>query len=401
MEAIGKSRGIIKRFLAFSILLSILQNGQTSSVPRGPAEALNSKNQPRLVKQGGSIGTKHYGHFEVPDYLLRLRERHNNEWSNFGQAEHENSPNLGIITSIRHHGIVEDKRSRPKWQGQQSLDFRLATISKNEKLVAGSLRLPIQRVKHQNSTIPVKVQIIGTSNTVGSKVFIEGSKESWLNIPLPPATLYSLLRRRQLLRLSVSFDRSRVQVSEADPHVLTFHRNTKRDAKINRIRRDIKAIENMEGSTSEDLINKKRNSGEKRNKRRRKNRKGKSDTSNREKRSPQYLMNKRYIESTCQRRDLMVNFNAIGWSKWVIAPMAYNAGYCYGNCPFPLSAHFNTTNHAIILHLMHNLGVAHSQINSPCCTPVTFGPQSILFFDGDDVVLQVYEDMIVESCGCR
>ncbi|VDL64358.1 unnamed protein product [Hymenolepis diminuta] len=230
-------------------------------------------------------------------------------------------------------------------------------------MIAGSLRLPIRRVKHQNSTIPVKVHIFGAGKIVGSDVYVEGSKESWLNVPLPPATLHNLLRRRQLLRLTVSLDRSRVLDSEADPHKAT--------------------------------------SGAKRKKRRRKNRNGKSDTSNREKRSPQYLMNKRYIESTCQRRDLMVNFNTIGWSKWVIAPMAYNAGYCYGYCPFPLSAHFNTTNHAVILHLMHNLGVAHSEVNSPCCTPLTFGPQSILFFDGDDVVLQVYEDMIVESCGCR
>lgn len=133
----------------------------------------------------------------------------------------------------------------------------------------------------------------------------------------------------------------------------------------------------------------------------RKRRKGSRVPGNREKRSPHYLMNKRYIDATCQRRDLTVNFNAIGWSRWVIAPAAYNAGYCFGYCPFPLSAHFNTTNHAIIIHLMHNLGVAPPQVGPPCCTPLTFSPQSILFFDGGDVVLQVYEDMIVESCGCR
>lgn len=112
-------------------------------------------------------------------------------------------------------------------------------------------------------------------------------------------------------------------------------------------------------------------------------------------------MNQRYIASTCQRRDLMVNFNAVGWSRWVIAPTAYNAGYCFGYCPFPLSAHFNTTNHAIIIHLMYNLRVAPPQVKPPCCTPLTFSPQSILFFDGDEVVLQVYEDMVVETCGCR
>ncbi len=97
----------------------------------------------------------------------------------------------------------------------------------------------------------------------------------------------------------------------------------------------------------------------------------------------------------------MVNFDAVGWSKWVIAPTAYNAGYCYGHCPFPLSAHFNTTNHAIILHLMYSLRVSPPHIPPPCCTPLTFSPQSILYFDGNEVVLQVYENMIVETCGCR
>lgn len=120
-------------------------------------------------------------------------------------------------------------------------------------MIAGSLRLPIRRVKHQNSTIPVKVHIFGAGNVVGSEVYVEGSKESWLNVPLPPATLHNLLRRRQLLRLSVSLDRSRVLDSEADPHVLTYYRNTKQAGKLNRIRRDIRAIEKMEGNITRNL----------------------------------------------------------------------------------------------------------------------------------------------------
>lgn len=115
--------------------------------------------------------------------------------------------------------------------------------------------------------------------------------------------------------------------------------------------------------------------------------------------NPQYMMNQRYLASTCQRRDLIVNFAAVGWSRWVIAPTAYNAGYCFGTCPFPLSSHFNTTNHAIIIHLVSSLKVA--QIPAPCCVPLSFSAQSLLYFEAGEVVLQVYENMVVETCGCR
>ncbi|VUZ45009.1 unnamed protein product, partial [Hymenolepis diminuta] len=81
----------------------------------------------------------------------------------------------------------------------------------------------------------------------------------------------------QLLRLTVSLDRSRVLDSEADPHVLTFYRSTKQAGELNRIRRDIRAIVKMEGNITRNLVKEKATSGAKRKKRRRKNRNGKSD----------------------------------------------------------------------------------------------------------------------------
>ncbi len=70
----------------------------------GPQELLMSKNEPRRVK---NLARRRRdpapSKSDVPDYLLRLRERHAKEWMNFGQAEGGNGPNLGIITTIRHH----------------------------------------------------------------------------------------------------------------------------------------------------------------------------------------------------------------------------------------------------------------------------------------------------------
>lgn len=40
---------------------------------------------------------------------------------------------------------------------------------------------------------------------------------------------------------------------------------------------------------------------------------------------------------------------------WIIAPDGYGAFYCSGECNFPLNAHKNATNHAIVQTLVHLL----------------------------------------------
>lgn len=39
----------------------------------------------------------------------------------------------------------------------------------------------------------------------------------------------------------------------------------------------------------------------------------------------------------CQRRKLTVDFNEIGWGEWIISPKTFEAQYCAGRCPFPLT----------------------------------------------------------------
>ena len=41
--------------------------------------------------------------------------------------------------------------------------------------------------------------------------------------------------------------------------------------------------------------------------------------------------------STCRRHKLEVNFADIGWSDWIISPQTFEAFYCAGACPFPLT----------------------------------------------------------------
>ncbi|XP_039767909.1 growth/differentiation factor 6 [Ornithorhynchus anatinus] len=102
----------------------------------------------------------------------------------------------------------------------------------------------------------------------------------------------------------------------------------------------------------------------------------------------------------CGRKALHVNFKELGWDDWIIAPLEYEAYHCDGLCDFPLRSHLEPTNHAIIQTLIHSMDPAAAPPS--CCVPTKLTPISILYIDaGNNVVYKQYEDMVVESCGCR
>ncbi|NXI27081.1 DERR protein, partial [Sterrhoptilus dennistouni] len=102
----------------------------------------------------------------------------------------------------------------------------------------------------------------------------------------------------------------------------------------------------------------------------------------------------------CKPRRLYISFSDVGWENWIIAPQGYLANYCRGDCPFPLAAELNSTNHAVLQTLVHSLDPQGTP--QPCCVPVRLSPISILYYDNsDNVVLRHYEDMVVDECGCR
>ncbi|NXH48879.1 GDF3 factor, partial [Dicaeum eximium] len=102
----------------------------------------------------------------------------------------------------------------------------------------------------------------------------------------------------------------------------------------------------------------------------------------------------------CKPRRLYISFSDVGWENWIIAPQGYLANYCRGDCPFPLAAELNSTNHAVLQTMVHSLDPHGTP--QPCCVPVRLSPISILYYDNsDNVVLRHYEDMVVDECGCR
>uniref|UniRef100_A0A8C3XJN3 Bone morphogenetic protein 5 n=1 Tax=Chelydra serpentina TaxID=8475 RepID=A0A8C3XJN3_CHESE len=92
-------------------------------------------------------------------------------------------------------------------------------------------------------------------------------------------------------------------------------------------------------------------------------------------------------------------FQKLG-TDWIIAPEGYAAFYCDGECSFPLNAHMNATNHAIVQTLVHLMFPDH--VPKPCCAPTKLNAISVLYFDdSSNVILKKYRNMVVRSCGCH
>ncbi|XP_074102255.1 glass bottom boat [Cotesia typhae] len=128
-------------------------------------------------------------------------------------------------------------------------------------------------------------------------------------------------------------------------------------------------------------------------------RRRKSDASPLDYRNP-YTDPTIYNSRTCRIQTLYVSFRDLQWQDWIIAPDGYDAYYCSGDCNFPLNAHMNATNHAIVQTLVHL--VSPGKVPKPCCAPTKLSPISVLYFvDESNVILKKYKNMVVKSCGCH
>ncbi|XP_077348289.1 bone morphogenetic protein 6 [Lithobates pipiens] len=106
------------------------------------------------------------------------------------------------------------------------------------------------------------------------------------------------------------------------------------------------------------------------------------------------------LKTACRKHELYVSFQDLGWQDWIIAPKGYAANYCGGECSFPLNAHMNATNHAIVQTLVHLMNPDY--VPKPCCAPTKLNAISVLYFDDNsNVILKKYRNMVVRACGCH
>ncbi|XP_023839861.2 nodal homolog, partial [Salvelinus sp. IW2-2015] len=101
----------------------------------------------------------------------------------------------------------------------------------------------------------------------------------------------------------------------------------------------------------------------------------------------------------CKKVDMWVDFDQIGWSEWIIYPKRYNAYRCEGSCPTPVDETFTPTNHAYMQRLLK----LHLSDRVPCpsCVPTHLAPLSMLYYENSEVLMQHFEGMVVDECGCH
>ncbi|XP_046379229.1 bone morphogenetic protein 3-like [Haliotis cracherodii] len=105
--------------------------------------------------------------------------------------------------------------------------------------------------------------------------------------------------------------------------------------------------------------------------------------------------------NVCSKRKLIVDFADIGWGEWIISPKSFEAHYCAGICPFPLTKRLRPSNHATIQSIVNAIGI-YSNVPAPCCVPDAMSSVTLLYFDENrNVVLKNYPGMTVQSCACR
>lgn len=105
----------------------------------------------------------------------------------------------------------------------------------------------------------------------------------------------------------------------------------------------------------------------------------------------------------CERHQLEINIKELGWDQWIVMPTFFNAYYCAGVCPSPLTKSLSGSNHAIIQSLIYVLG-GRPEVPAPCCVPEKLDAISLLFQEGDDgskYLLKNYPKMSVSSCSCQ
>ncbi|XP_072000710.1 nodal homolog [Engystomops pustulosus] len=100
----------------------------------------------------------------------------------------------------------------------------------------------------------------------------------------------------------------------------------------------------------------------------------------------------------CRRVDMFVDFGEIGWGSWIVYPKKFNAYRCEGACPIPLNETFKPTNHAYMKSVVKLY--QPERVECPSCIPIRMSPLSMLYYEGNDVVIRHHEEMIVEECGC-
>ena len=114
--------------------------------------------------------------------------------------------------------------------------------------------------------------------------------------------------------------------------------------------------------------------------------------------------------NNCRLIDFFVNFEDLGWNKWIIYPKSFNAYICSGSCSLPLisrqgrfaKSKVQITNHAQIMSILELKNHPRTLKQMTKCVSTKLRPLNVMFLDERGFLkTKRYDDMIVEECGCR
>ena len=101
----------------------------------------------------------------------------------------------------------------------------------------------------------------------------------------------------------------------------------------------------------------------------------------------------------CSLQDMVVDFDEIGWGRWIIYPKQFNAHQCSGKCTVPVIDAHRPTNHAILQSVMRLHKPEH--VDRPCCAVTDLGALSVLYHEYGEIVVRRHQGMVGRRCGCR
>ena len=122
-----------------------------------------------------------------------------------------------------------------------------------------------------------------------------------------------------------------------------------------------------------------------------------SDEKSRTKRSTSKRKHK--VSGDCRKLDFTIDFEIIGWDKWIIYPATFKAYRCGGECRYPSIQALNPTNHAVLQGLMRKRD--RNSAPWPCCVATKLQPINMLYYEHEEMVVRRHEEMVVDQCSCQ
>ncbi|XP_056868661.1 bone morphogenetic protein 6 isoform X1 [Takifugu flavidus] len=303
---------------------------------------------------------------------------------------------LGLQVMIHEDSMEYDRELSPQRRHHKEFKFNLSLIPDSEAITAAEFRLYKECVSRtiRNETFLLKVyQVVKEHPDREADLFLLDSRrlwaadEGWLEFDITATSNLWVMSPVHNLGLQVSLETSsglsvsskeaglvgRSGALEKQPFMVAFF-------KISNVH--IRAPRSTGG------------------KRRQQNRNRSTQPQDGSRSSAPADYNSSDQKTPCRRHELFVSFRELGWQDWIIAPEGYAANYCEGECSFPLNAHMNATNHAIVQTLVHLMNPEN--VPKPCCAPTKLHAISVLYFDDNsNVILKKYQNMVVLACGCH